>query len=110
MSSPPLKATGTIQSVHGASGHFSASFYINEMLYSFSGRFDTAIEDYICKNATLEYTNISQLVSSQDIISGTVGKTDITLTLSNGPTISGPLDAPINTSNPVKGTGMWTQN
>ncbi|KIM39459.1 hypothetical protein M413DRAFT_446965 [Hebeloma cylindrosporum] len=66
------------------------------MLYTFSGRFDTAIEDYVCKDATLQYTNISQLP-------------DITLTLSNGPTISGPLDPAIKTSNPVRGTGIWTQ-
>jgi len=110
MSSPLLTATGTIQSVRGAFGRFSASFYINRMLYTFSGALDTAIKDYVSKNATLEYAHISQLVSSRDIISGTVGKTNITLTLSNGPTISGPLDTAIDTSNPGKGRGMWAQN
>lgn len=58
----------------------------------------------------LEYTNISQLVSSRNVITGTVGKTEITVTLSNGPTISGPLNTTINTWNPVKGKGAWTQN
>jgi hypothetical protein len=95
--------------VHGAAGRFNASFYINHMLYTFSGGFETALGDYVCKNATLTYTNISELVSSRDL-TGTVGKADITLILSNGPTISGPLDNAISTSDLVKGRGIWMQS
>jgi len=100
-------AEGFIKATAG--GRFSAVFMIAGLRYNFSGAFTSSAPPYECRNAVLSYTDIRTLSSTHNF-SGQLGPDTVTLTLDNGPTISGTLDMPISPGSSVSGSGVWTQN
>jgi hypothetical protein len=80
-------------------------FTISDGNHYFTGSISPAI-NFASTHAELTYDNLEQLTSTRTY-SGTVGKTKLSLTLSNGPTISGTLDNPINPAVTASGAGTW---
>jgi hypothetical protein len=103
----PLKSVeGTINSVPDSSGGFVASFAINGLAYTFSGYMGLDVPAFVCGHAKLTYDEEGDLTTRR-FFEGNVGKTDINITIENGPTISGKLDNAIDTSTAAAGTGVW---
>ncbi|KAL1839709.1 hypothetical protein VTK73DRAFT_3936 [Phialemonium thermophilum] len=101
-------AQGFIRGVAG--GHrFIASFVIDDIQYAFSGMLNPAVAEFTSREATLTYDSVEQLTSQRNF-EGQVGSETVTLTIDNGPRISGPLEPPIYPASAVSGSGMWTQN
>ena len=101
-------ASGFIKTAASGS-KFTASFVIDDILYSYAGDISPSVQDFNCTNAILTYTSVSQLTTSRPY-TGKIGINDVTLTTNNGPTITGPLDMPIAPASTVSGTGTWHQN
>ncbi|KAI1498193.1 hypothetical protein F5X99DRAFT_340329 [Biscogniauxia marginata] len=101
-------ASGFIKGVAGGN-KFTSTFVIDDIQYHFSGNFNPAVQEFTCNEATLEYTTLGQLTTQRDW-DGKIGTEDISLTIKNGPKISGPLNLPINPASRVSGTGTWAQN
>ncbi|KAI1157493.1 hypothetical protein F5B18DRAFT_644874 [Nemania serpens] len=101
-------ASGFIKSVGGGS-KFTATFLIDDIQYHFSGNFNPTVQDFTANEASLEYVNLGQLTTLRTI-EGKVGTEDISISIKNGPKISGPLNMPINPASRISGTGTWAQN
>jgi len=97
---------GTINTVPDSSGGFVAAFSINGLAYTFSGNMGADVPEFVCSQAKLTYDDPSDL-STRRFFSGTVGKTDINITIENGPTITGKLDNAVDTETAAAGTGVW---
>lgn len=102
-------AKGFINSVSGASGRFTAGFMVNGLLYGFSGNMGSGVPEFQCSNATLTYEDGGDLTTTR-FFWGALTINDITITIDNGPTISGKLNMPIDPPTSVAGTGIWTAN
>lgn len=101
-------AQGFIRTAFGTGSKFSSSFVVDGLNYTFSGTLSPAVQEFMCSNATLTYTSVSQLTASRSF-GGRVGTTDVNLVLDNGPTIVGPLDMPISPASSLSGSGIWGQ-
>ncbi|KAF5328189.1 hypothetical protein D9619_013380 [Psilocybe cf. subviscida] len=99
------KAEGFMTST--GAGRFAASFLIDGLLYTFSGRFTISLPEFKCKNATMIYGSPKQLTATR-FYEGRIGITGIHFNLINGPVITGVLDEPMLPANSVGGTGVWT--
>ncbi|KAL6914726.1 hypothetical protein FSST1_012486 [Fusarium sambucinum] len=100
-------AQGFIKSV-AAGNKFMSVFIIDDIQYHFSGQLQPAVQSFQSNDATLEYNSIDELTTSRDF-QGKVGPMDISINLSNGATIKGNLDMPLNQAALASGTGTWTQ-
>ena len=101
-----LSAKGFIRSVPGVAGRFVCTFLINNILYSATGSFSTAVPEFISDDATLKYDSIGDLTSTRSF-SGRVGVDDIALIFRNGPTITGRLTKLVNPPSDVSGSAVW---
>ena len=101
-------ASGFIRSA--ASGtKFTASFNIDDILYTFAGSLTPSVQSFDCNNATLEYSSVAALTATR-AFDGKFGTKDVRVSVANGPKITGPLDMPISPASTVSGNGSWTQN
>ncbi|THH21463.1 hypothetical protein EW146_g106 [Bondarzewia mesenterica] len=101
-------ATGFIKTVSPGT-KFTASFTIDDLLYTFAGSLSPSVQNFESNQVTLEYNSIGQLTTRRPF-EGKIGKDDFNLTLGNGPKISGTLDTPIDPASTVSGSATWTQN
>ena len=60
-------------------------------------------------SASIVYNDVGQLVASWDF-TGRIGRTIVSLTLSNGATLTGMLDKPVEPPMVVHGTGTWSNS
>jgi len=89
-------AKGFINSIPGASGRFTTSFYVNHSIfYDTSRNFVSTVPEFYCSNATLKYEDVGDITSTRSF-SARVDINDISLTSENGPTVTGKLNMPIN--------------
>lgn len=101
-------ATGFIRSA--ASGtKFTASFTIDDILYTYAGSLTPSVQSFESNNATLDYSSVGALTATR-AFDGKVGSKTVTLSVANGPKITGDLDMPISPASTVSGNGSWTQN
>ncbi|PPR00854.1 hypothetical protein CVT26_012489 [Gymnopilus dilepis] len=98
-------ATGYISA--NALGRFESTFMIRGIKYNFSGSFASSVPPFECHNAILTYSNISQLTSTRPF-SGRIGPVNITLRCRNGPSISGPLNMPIDPGSSI--SAYWSRS
>jgi len=100
-------AEGFIKSSSG--GRFVATFTVEGLSYNFVGASSSGAPPFTCNEATLTYTAMKQL-SATRIFDGKLGPNTVSITLANGPVISGTLDMPINPGSSLSGSGVWSQN
>lgn len=101
-------ASGFVRSA--ASGtKFTASFTIDDLLYTFAGSLTPSVQEFSCNNAELEYSSVGALTATRSF-DGKIGSKDIRISAGNGPKITGTLDSPIHPASTVSGNGSWTQN
>lgn len=104
----PVNAPGSIHSLVISGGRIIvAVFTINGVTCQLIGTFTSEIPTLNATNATLAYTSPNQLVGSWDY-TGRIGGTIISLTFSNGSTLTGVLDEPVEPHMLVNGTGTWS--
>jgi hypothetical protein len=103
---PPNSVEGSINSVPDSSGGFVAAFTINGLAYTYFGYMGSDVPSFICGHAKLTYDEAGDLTTRR-FFEGNVGKTDINITIENGPTIFGKLDQPLDTSSATAGTAVW---
>jgi hypothetical protein len=103
---PQNSVEGSINSVPDSSGGFVAAFAINGLAYTFSGYMGSDVPSFTCGHAKLTYDEAGDLTTRR-FFEGNVGKTDINITIENGPKIVGKLDKPLDTSSAAAGTGVW---
>jgi|SRR5258708_1704706 hypothetical protein len=108
MSSDPT-AKGFIHSVPGSPNRFAAAFMVNKLHYGFFGNMGSGVPEFACNNAKLTYDDPGDLTTTR-FFWGTVGTDDISITLENGPTITGRLNMPVDPSSSLAGTGVWSAN
>ena len=100
-------AEGFIKSSSGS--RFVATFTVEGLSYNFVGASSSGGPPFTCNEATLTYTAMKQL-SATRLFDGRLGPTGVTITLANGPIITGTLDMPINPGSSLSGSGVWSQN
>ena len=88
----------------------TAVFVIDDIQTIFNAVVEPPIEvPFNSTSATLTYDDISSLTSTRHY-SGRIGPEKFELTLHNGPTIKGELNAPgLESENTVDGAGVWEQ-
>ncbi|THH21464.1 hypothetical protein EW146_g107 [Bondarzewia mesenterica] len=101
-------ASGFIRSASSGT-KFTASFTIDDLLYTFAGSLSPSVQSFESNNATLEYNSVGQLTTTRTF-EGKIGTKAINISLGNGPKIEGPLDMPISPASTIDGSGTWTQN
>lgn len=105
-------ATGFIRTA-GSGTKFSASFTIDDLLYSFAGSFTPSVPDFVSNSAMLEYNSVGELTATRTF-NGRIGTNTITLSVAPGNPgrvkITGDLDMPITPASTASGNGSWTQN
>ncbi|KDN39482.1 hypothetical protein RSAG8_08777, partial [Rhizoctonia solani AG-8 WAC10335] len=98
-------AQGIVKALGGSK--FAAAFHIDETQYTYSANIDPSVEPFNSNGAILIFDSASQLIGTYEY-DGKVGTNDVKLSLANGPTIEGQLDAPISSESAVNGSGTWT--
>jgi hypothetical protein len=94
-----------------APNRVTAVFVIDDIQTIFNAVVQPAIEvPFNSTSATLTYDDVGSLTSSRPY-SGHIGPDKFELTLHNGPTIKGELNAPgVDFENIIDGTGVWEQS
>ena len=102
--------SSSIGSIKSTSAYgFSATFTIEDTVFTFSGSLQTSVPAFICNSATLEYNDVQQVTFTRSF-EGRVGPTTVSISMTNGPTITGTLDAPISGPGAAFcGTGVWIE-
>jgi len=75
-------------------------------LYQYFGQFSASVPSFITSTATAKFDGPHQF-SGHAQVSGRLGTEGISLVLSNGLTLEGVLDKPLNSSTVVSASGYW---
>lgn len=86
-----------------------ASFEINDLLYNLACTVNPSIEHFDVKDAKIEFGSLDQLTTTRQFY-GKIGKNQITMSLANGPKITGVLGKLMDPASSIVGQGTWTQN
>jgi len=97
-------ASGFIRS---DSDRLVGTFNIDGSPHHLSIIFDNLGPELTCSSATLTYNKLEGLIKP-GTWSGSIGKTDLSLTTREDATLTGQLDAPRPSCSRVRGSGMWT--
>lgn len=102
-------ATGSIKSA-GSGTKFNGQFFINGIEFDFTGDMDPSVASFSVTRATLTYSSTQDLTGTR-FLDGQIGPTNVSISLFNGPTITGKLDTAFGEADTstIVGSGTWTE-
>ena len=106
-SSKKHQAAGSVTRV--SANRIQAVFAIDGYTYSFEATLNPSLPPFTSKSATLGYDSVDDLTGTHTY-KGSIGQTNFSLQINNGPITDGDLNFPsLESKNQVDGSGSWVQ-